>query len=355
MSETENQTPLDDSQSLDQPTQDHLGSYIKRERERQKIELPDLARENRMPESYLQALEAGNYSELPGDTYTRAYLKSISTRLGLEEEKILNWYLKETKQAKVDDLDQVIKIENKQDYDTPSLQKGRLVILAIVCLALLISAQVFRILTENSSQSSQGNESAISRDSSARDSIYKPMTIDSSSGKSAGEPAKSSTPTGSTLTRHTPSESSSEGKSTHSLNKQAKTPKRKDSIHVNTSANDLIRIDSIRADSLKRNRDSLAQDPKALKQNKPQLESSQLVKTLIQISAKDSTWFSVVAPHSKDYSRVLRKGQSPKYLTRRDTITLEVGTPELIKLQLNSRLIKLERQKVKIYDGKILP
>ena len=96
MSETPNQTPSDNptSESLT------LGVYLKRAREAKGIQLSDLARENRMSDDYLIAIEDGNYSLLPGDTYVRAYLKSIARRLEIEESKVLNWYLKETKQEK---------------------------------------------------------------------------------------------------------------------------------------------------------------------------------------------------------------------------------------------------------------
>lgn len=328
MSEIDNQKPSDNPElspevnaksetSSNEPSgQDDvnvkLGDYLKRAREAQKLELSQLARENRMTDSMLNAIEQGNYEDLPGDTYIRAYLKSIAHRLHLDESKIIDWYLKETHQVKPNELDQVIQIKNNEDYDKPTLQKGKLILLAVVLVLLFIGAQIFKVLSEHHSNKSQ------------LDSKSQPST---------------ETTTTAPLNNTVKDSSSSKDSSAASL----------------ASADSLIKQDSVNAKDLALKSDSLRKADSLQTQAAVETALKQ-PKTLLQISAaKDSTWISVKAKGFKDYARVIRKGQKPKYLTRRDTVTLEVGDPKLVKLQLNAQLTKIDTTTVKIYDGKLLP
>lgn len=312
MSETENQTPSDSPQAT-------LGDYIRRAREAQNIELSQLARENRMTDAFMQAIEEGNYSILPGDTYTRAYLRSVAARLGLDDEKILQWYLKETHQTKANELGNVIKIQNSEDFDKPALHKGKLVLFIVVSMALLIASQIFRVITEDEVESMNSAELNLALDSTLVES-----TTDSNQ-------AQVTTATDSTQT----SDSTS--------------------VQQPTTAEALIKQDSTRADSLAKHKDSVSQLDSNSTQAIPK-PAQKKVKTLLQISAiKDSTWISIKSKGFKDYARMIRKGQKPKYLSRTDTIILEVGDPELVKLQLNAQLTKITENTHLIYQGKLLP
>lgn len=311
MSETENQTPSDSPQTT-------LGDYIRRAREAQNIELSQLARENRMTDAFMQAIEEGNYSILPGDTYTRAYLRSVAARLGLDDEKILQWYLKETHQTKANELGNVIKIQNSEDFDKPTLHKGKLVLLILVSIGLLIASQIFRVMTEDTSESMNSTELNLALDSNQTKSV----------------------PDSNQTQVITASDSNSASDST--------------SVQP-TTAEALIKQDSTRADSLAKHKDSIAQLDSSATQPIPQPVQKK-VKTLLQISAiKDSTWISIKSKGFKDYARMIRKGQKPKYLSRTDTIILEVGDPELVKLQLNAQLTKITENTHLIYQGKLLP
>lgn len=302
--------------STEQPGQEgvsvKLGDYLRRAREAQKLELSQLARENRMTDSMLQAIEQGNYEELPGDTYIRAYLKSIAHRLHLEETKIIDWYLKETHQVKPNELDQVIQIKNNEDYDKPTLQKGKLILLAVVLVLLFIGAQIFKVLNDQELKNSQLEPKA------QKSSEISP---------------------GSQLNNSVKDSSSSKDSSATSL----------------ASADSLIKQDSVNAKDLALKSDSLRKADSLQVQAAVETALKQ-PKTLLQISAiKDSTWIAVKAKGFKDYARVIRKGQKPKYLTRRDTVVLEVGDPKLVKLQLNAQLTKIDTTLIKIYDGKLIP
>tara|TARA_B110000483_G_scaffold242634_1_gene329101 strand:- start:2604 stop:3500 length:897 start_codon:yes stop_codon:yes gene_type:complete len=297
MSQTKNPNPSDNNPKLENEKLT-LGDYIKRAREAKQIELGDLARENRMTDEYLTYLEQGNYAQLPGDTYVRAYLKSIAKRLQLSEEKILTWYLKETKQEVPHDLDHVIKIVNDQPHDTQTLQKGKVVILLVVIIGLFGAAQLMNFLSQKWI-----------------------------------EPADKSQTSAVTGAQNTADSNKTES---------------------------LIQKDSLKQDSIIKNLDRLAlikkDSIKGLKSGSGKTRTvSKSVKTLLSLSTtKDSTWISVNAKGSKQFAIWLRKGQKPQYLSRLDTISLEIGQPEILNLKLNGQLTKVTQSLHKIYNGKLV-
>lgn len=59
------------------------------------LSLLEAARITGVPEKYLQALEDGNYSSLPGEIYVRAFLKKYSDLLKLQAKAIVKMYQEE--------------------------------------------------------------------------------------------------------------------------------------------------------------------------------------------------------------------------------------------------------------------
>lgn len=74
---------------------ERIGEILKRERERRQISIEDVARKLRLNAKYIEALEANNYDQLPGDTYIRVYLRSLSSFFSLNGEEILGQFFDE--------------------------------------------------------------------------------------------------------------------------------------------------------------------------------------------------------------------------------------------------------------------
>lgn len=68
------------------------GEALRAEREKAGIDIPTLSSELRIPKSYLHALEAEAYDELPGTTYGFGYIKSYCKFLGIEDTPFLDTY-----------------------------------------------------------------------------------------------------------------------------------------------------------------------------------------------------------------------------------------------------------------------
>lgn len=72
-----------------------LGEKLRRLREEGHWAVADVARELRISPKYVSALEESRYHELPGEIYTRQFLRSYATLLQVEPERVLELYEKE--------------------------------------------------------------------------------------------------------------------------------------------------------------------------------------------------------------------------------------------------------------------
>jgi len=110
-----------------------LAADLKSEREKRNISLSQVAADTRISLHYLESLEGGRYSELPGGMYNRAFLRAYCETLDLDQREILQRYEHET----VSPLDRVQKSRTR----VPQKASGfRLSPVLIWSLALLISA-----------------------------------------------------------------------------------------------------------------------------------------------------------------------------------------------------------------------
>lgn len=75
------------------------GEALRAEREKAGIDIPTLSAELRIPKSYLHALEAEDYDELPGTTYGFGYIKSYCKFLGIDDQPFLDTFKMRTSMA----------------------------------------------------------------------------------------------------------------------------------------------------------------------------------------------------------------------------------------------------------------
>jgi len=69
-----------------------LGDMLRSAREKRHISLAEAARATRIKESYLAALEDGDFSQLPGVAYVTGFLRNYSTFLGLHPDDMVQEY-----------------------------------------------------------------------------------------------------------------------------------------------------------------------------------------------------------------------------------------------------------------------
>ena len=61
-----------------------LGNTLREERERQKLSLEDIEQGTSIRALYIEAIENGEYDKLPGEVYTRGFIKNYAKFLGLD-------------------------------------------------------------------------------------------------------------------------------------------------------------------------------------------------------------------------------------------------------------------------------
>jgi len=69
-----------------------LGAYLKNARETRGLDLRDAAQQTRISLQYLKALEAEDFSKLPGEVFVKGFLKNYARFLKLDEAEVLKRY-----------------------------------------------------------------------------------------------------------------------------------------------------------------------------------------------------------------------------------------------------------------------
>jgi cytoskeleton protein RodZ len=72
-----------------------VASELKLQREKLNLPLSQIAEDTRISLRYLESLEAGRYSDLPGGMYNRAFIRAYCEKLGIDQNEIIRRYEEE--------------------------------------------------------------------------------------------------------------------------------------------------------------------------------------------------------------------------------------------------------------------
>ncbi|MFA5022065.1 MAG: helix-turn-helix domain-containing protein [Patescibacteria group bacterium] len=122
-----------------------LGEQLKTVRQKLGIDLSQAAREINISVKYLQALETGQYQDLPGEVYAKSFLKVYTKFLGLDFDELGSLYESEqkvyakTKNSGANDFKKPVeRISRLHLIVTPRLVRGIIIgLLALACLTYL--------------------------------------------------------------------------------------------------------------------------------------------------------------------------------------------------------------------------
>lgn len=81
-----------------------IGEHLKRVRKTCGYSLDDVARVTKINLRYLEAIENGEFSKLPGETFLQGFIRSYARFLGINEQEIINKF-KERKMSETSSLD----------------------------------------------------------------------------------------------------------------------------------------------------------------------------------------------------------------------------------------------------------
>jgi len=94
-----------------------VGEYLKKEREAQNICLGDVSDFTKISKIYLDCLEKGEYTKIPGEPYVKGYISSYAAFVGMNAHEALKLY--NSFQMETDDVEE-IKPEIQEDKKGPA-------------------------------------------------------------------------------------------------------------------------------------------------------------------------------------------------------------------------------------------
>jgi cytoskeletal protein RodZ len=84
--------------SDDSPSQ-RLGEYLRQRRQEAALTVAELCHKTRIAPAMLRAMESGDYRALPAHAFARGFYAIYAKALGLNDERIVNWYGQERQEA----------------------------------------------------------------------------------------------------------------------------------------------------------------------------------------------------------------------------------------------------------------
>jgi len=116
------------------PTTPSFGENLRREREMRGVTLQEIAAATKISVRFLKAIEAEEFSKVPGGIFTRSFIRTYAKYLGLDEERVLAEYLLVTGPVQEVDLSRV------SIHKPPASSQGsRTALLALLVAAVLLA------------------------------------------------------------------------------------------------------------------------------------------------------------------------------------------------------------------------
>lgn len=108
-----------------------VGDKLKDSRERNSVSLSELAQDLKISETFLAALEANKFEQLPGETYAIGFIRSYANRFGLDADSLIRGY-KSTHQVTVKSEQEFFDLEH------PRAASKLIPVLSGIAISLLI-------------------------------------------------------------------------------------------------------------------------------------------------------------------------------------------------------------------------
>lgn len=116
-----------------------LGELLQKRRKELKLSLDEIERDTHIRSKYLKLIEAGDYSALPNDVYSRGYVKNYSEHLGFDTKEILRLYSQERYQHAESSDNTKLPARTLKPIDSPTYTiTPRTILVALTSLFVLI-------------------------------------------------------------------------------------------------------------------------------------------------------------------------------------------------------------------------
>lgn len=124
-----------------------LGNKLKEAREAKGLTLNDLQALTKIQKRYLQGIEEGNYSMMPGKFYVRAFIKQYAEAVGIEQEELFETYKQDIPSAYDEKLpEQLSRVQTKRTLPISSSKVVELlpkILMGIVVIGVIAIVYYF--------------------------------------------------------------------------------------------------------------------------------------------------------------------------------------------------------------------
>jgi cytoskeletal protein RodZ len=339
----------------DKRPDERLGAYLARAREAKSLTVAELATATRLSEKNISLIEAGDWKAFQVQAYLRGYLNSISTKLGLDQKRVLDWYAAEngSKYASLltDLSDGSQNKSSSGEGDKSSKGKAIVIILVVIGLALVVASKFFKDVTPAQSAPEPVKNTEVVEEEPVADTPEMPegaeaVPADSANVDSTAAPADASTGSAtdaapaSPAAKNAPAEVKEQGISQAVVDEAIKKSDRPASATIFLSA------------------DSKTPEKTAA------APAGASTKLLLVASGEMRTWVGI--KHHEDDSAFLKEANLVKAGTKMayessDTLYIVVGEPRAIsKFYLNNKEVTLPGMKFgrvikfRVFGGKVI-
>lgn len=115
-----------------------IGARLKEARESQNMSLEDVQNETKIQTRYLQAIEKGNFSIMPGKFYTRAFIRQYAEAVGLDPEALMEEHKGELPSSSEEEYIQYTRLQRHKDESSSGKNSAFMSFLPKLIIILLI-------------------------------------------------------------------------------------------------------------------------------------------------------------------------------------------------------------------------
>ena len=153
-----------DNTKREQSSLKRFGNFIKEARLRREQSVEELASDLKIGSHQLKAIEEGNEEELPEKVFVKAMVRRISQKLKLDTEFIMNEFITERQEIKIDErVEEVTKETNKTRQSKDLSPVGFWIFILISGLLGLIASSLILNLFSDSSQNQTPKQEIIKK------------------------------------------------------------------------------------------------------------------------------------------------------------------------------------------------
>jgi len=308
-----------------------VGERLKKARKAQGLSIDDIKNKSKIKKSYLEALENDNYKKLPGEVYTKVYIRGYAKIVGLEPQELLAEYENEKNADR--------KVSEKQSKEEKKDKSGSVlnhdnilkVILGIILILilLLLSYNIFFRTDQNQ------NNTAI--DNSPTQIVQEESSNDSSNGEQENQNMNESndTESGNTGISNQPDNGSGNGSEIETESNEDNSVENESEDINSQTENETNNTNNNEIDSSNNENSNNSELEDNNQTQKPLVEEQTQELTII---AKEKSWLQVTVDGELKFQGFIKEDETMTH-NGSDSIRLKIGNGIAVQVEYEGEVM----------------